>query len=53
MIGSQRSTGESTVEYVSLTVIVGSGLIPAYHMYVSGILKKELLSVISFFSFVN
>ena len=53
LIESQRSTGESTVEYVSLTVIVGSGLIPAYHIYVSGILKKELFSVMSFFSFVN
>ena len=53
LIGSRGSTGESTVEYVSLSVIVGSGLIPAYHIYVSGILKKELFSVISFFPFVN
>ena len=47
LIGSQRPSADSAVECMSLTVIVGSGLIPAYHIYVSDILKEELFNIIS------
>ena len=45
---SQRPSADSAVECMSLTVIVGSGLIPAYHIYVSDILKEELFNILSF-----
>ena len=45
LIGSQESTRGSKI-YISLTVMVGSALIPAYHIYMSGILKQELHDLI-------
>ena len=50
LIGSRsegRLSAGSAVECISLTVIVGSGLIPAYHIYVSDILKEELFNILS------
>ena len=47
LIGSHRPSAGTAVECMSLTVIVGSGLIPAYHIYVSDILKEELFNILS------
>ena len=47
LIGSHRPSAGTAVECMSLTVIVGSGLIPAYHIYVSDILQEEFFNILS------
>ena len=47
-IGSQESTRRSKI-YISLTVGIGSALIPIYHIYMSKILRQELRNLVSRF----